>query len=90
MPFRLTDYLELVDWTDRILREDKRGAIPDNTPPILGRLNTETKHWLYLSKNFESPFKGLVGSVEKLKKVCKNLGYERTPVINGCKQYLPT
>ena len=28
LPFRLTDYLELVDWTGRILREDKRGAIP--------------------------------------------------------------
>ena len=25
LPFRLTDYLELVDWTGRILREDKRG-----------------------------------------------------------------
>ena len=90
LPFRLTDYLELVDWTGRILRDDKRGAIPENTPPILGRLNIETKHWLYLTKNFESPFKGLVGSVEKLKQVCEKLGYERTPGINGCKQYLPT
>ncbi|MBL1275708.1 MAG: transposase [Ectothiorhodospiraceae bacterium] len=90
LPFRLTDYLELVDWTGRILREDKRGAIPENMPPILGRLNIETKHWLYLSKNFESPFKGMVGSVEKLKQVCKNLGYVRTPGINGCKQYLPS
>ncbi|MBL1277810.1 MAG: transposase, partial [Ectothiorhodospiraceae bacterium] len=50
LPFRLTDYLELVDWTGRILRDDKRGAIPENTPPILGRLNIETKHWLYLTK----------------------------------------
>jgi len=87
---RLTLHLELVDWTGRILRDDKRGAIPENTPPILGRLNIETKHWLYLTKNFESPFKGLVGSVEKLKQVCEKLGYERTPGINGCKQYLPT
>ena len=30
LPFRLTDYLELVDWTGRILREDKRGAIDAN------------------------------------------------------------
>ena len=27
LPFRLTDYLELVDWTGRQIREDKRGAI---------------------------------------------------------------
>jgi hypothetical protein len=24
LPFRLTDYLELVDWTGRILRNDKK------------------------------------------------------------------
>lgn len=25
-PFRWNDYLELVDWSGRILREDKKGA----------------------------------------------------------------
>ncbi len=89
LPFRLTDYLELVDWTGRILREDKQGAIPENTPPILNRLNIESRHWLYLTKHFESPFKGLVGSVSKLKQVCRKLGYERTPGLSGCKQYFP-
>ena len=28
VPMRLTGYLELVDWTGRILREDKRGVLP--------------------------------------------------------------
>ena len=27
LPFRLLDYLELVDWTGRQIREDKRGSI---------------------------------------------------------------
>ncbi|VAW27025.1 hypothetical protein MNBD_BACTEROID06-159 [hydrothermal vent metagenome] len=57
--FWLTDYLELVDWTSQILREDKRGTIPENMPSILNRLNIESKHWLYLTKNVESPFKGM-------------------------------
>jgi hypothetical protein len=35
LSFRLTDYLELVDWTGRILRDGKRGAIPESTPQIL-------------------------------------------------------
>ena len=89
LPFRLTDYIELVDWTGRILREDKRGAISEQTPPVLQRLNIEPKHWLYLSKNFESPFKGMVGSVFKLKQTCVALGYERTPGLRGCKEFFP-
>ncbi len=39
LPFRLPDYLELVDWSGRIIREDKRGAIPDNLPALLQRLD---------------------------------------------------
>jgi hypothetical protein len=32
LPFRITDYQELVDWTGRILRDDKHGAIPESAP----------------------------------------------------------
>jgi hypothetical protein len=90
LPFRLTDYLELVDWTGRIMREDKRSAIPEHLPPILDRLNVDTTQWLYLTKNFESPFKGLVGSVFRLKQACKKLGYERTPGRRSCECFFPT
>ncbi|HED16742.1 MAG TPA: hypothetical protein ENI64_08025, partial [Gammaproteobacteria bacterium] len=79
LPFRLTDYLVLVDWSGRILREDKKGAISGTIPPVLERLNIEPKHWLYLTKHFESTFKGTVGSVFKLKQACVALGYVRTP-----------
>jgi hypothetical protein len=50
IPFRYTDYLELVDWTGRILRDDKRGAIPANLPTILIRLNINLRHRTYLEK----------------------------------------
>jgi len=43
LTFRLTDYLELLDWTGRIVRDDKRGAIPANTPAILDRLDIPTE-----------------------------------------------
>ena len=49
LPFRLTDYLEQVDWTGRIIRDDKRDAIPESTPQILHQFNIEPKHWCYLS-----------------------------------------
>jgi len=42
LPFSLNDYLELVDWTGRQIREDKRGHIDSDTPPILQRLGRST------------------------------------------------
>ena len=67
--FNLLDYIELVDWTGRQIREDKRGSIDTNTPPLLQRLNISPQHWLELSTNFEDRFKGLVGSRHSLKKL---------------------
>lgn len=37
--FSLTDYLELVDDTGRIIRNDKRGAISENSAKLLTKLN---------------------------------------------------
>jgi len=90
LPFRLTDYLELVDWSGRILREDKRGAIDSQVPDIITRLNIEPEHWAYLTQHFESRFKGLVGSAYKLKQVCKSFGYQRTPGIRNCLKFFPS
>jgi len=88
MPFRLSDYLELVDWTGRQLREGKRGTIAGDLPPILERLQIDPRHWLYLSGQFESRFKGLVGSGHRLKAACEALGYRRTPNLAACRQLL--
>lgn len=41
LPFRLADYLELVDWTGRILRNDKRGAISGGLRPLVERLQID-------------------------------------------------
>jgi len=87
LPYLLTDYIKLVDETGRVMRDDKRGFINGKTPPILNRLNIEAENWLYLTKNFESKLKGLVGSVTKLKQACIKLGYERTPCLSSCKHY---
>ena len=79
LPFRLTDYLALVDWTGRAIRDDKRGAIASSLPPLLERLNIEPKHWLYVTQHFESRCKGLVGTVYKVKQIASQLGYLRAP-----------
>src|SRR5690606_21023107 len=38
IPYTLRDYVALVDWSGRLIREDKRGAIDSGLPPILKRL----------------------------------------------------
>jgi hypothetical protein len=86
LPFRLDGYLELVDWTRRVLREDKRGSIPETHPPILERLRIDPKHWLYMTQGFESRFKGLVGTAFRLKAACARLGYKRTSNLNRCQR----
>jgi hypothetical protein len=87
LPFRLTDYLELVDWTGRILRDDKRGIIPESTPQILQQLNIDPKQGCYLSKNFESQFKSLVGTSYHIKQACEQLGKQWVHGIRACEKF---
>ncbi|TNC91496.1 MAG: transposase [Thalassolituus sp.] len=64
---RLTDYLDLVDWTGRQIRDNKRGSISEAEPAIMNRLGIDSEHWLYITQNFESEFKGIVGAVNEVK-----------------------
>lgn len=52
--FSLEDYLNLVDTTGRIIRQDKRGAIPLHFPAILERLTIEPTTWLNNATQFEA------------------------------------
>ncbi|WP_394170331.1 transposase, partial [Saccharospirillum alexandrii] len=79
LPFRLQDYLELIDWTGRQIRDDKRGSINNCIPPILERLNIDAEHWVYNTQHFESQFKGLVGTAISIKAKFQQFGYQRTP-----------
>lgn len=46
LPYTLQDYLLLLDWTGRVRRYDKRGAIAADEPPILSRLGIERRSFL--------------------------------------------
>ena len=54
--YSLSDYLQLVDYTGRIIREGKRGSIDSKLPPILTRLGISSSDWLQNSQYFERPF----------------------------------
>jgi hypothetical protein len=86
LPFRLTDYLELADWTGRILRDDKRGSISAQLPPILERLHIDPKQWLVCANQFERHFKGLVGNADAVQTACEHLQRKRASGITHCRQ----
>ncbi|MBX2859470.1 MAG: transposase [Cellvibrionaceae bacterium] len=54
--FALDDYLALVDYTGRYVRDNKRGAIATHLPPILQRLNIDRKTWLNNATGFEKNY----------------------------------
>ena len=83
---KLTDYLELVDCTGRIIRNDKRGYISDKAETILTRLNLEEDQWLEMTQHFEQQFKNFAGGEFKVRQSCQHFGYQRPPGLSACKR----
>jgi len=54
--FYLKDYLELVDFTGRAIRDDKTGHINNTLPPILDRLSITHKSWFKNCQHFEEVY----------------------------------
>ena len=86
IPFVLSDYLALVDWSGRIIREDKKGHIPEHLQDILQQLDIDPRNWVYLTNNFEHPFKNLVGTVHHVRKTCEGIAKNRVHGIKQCEK----
>lgn len=84
LPFRLNDYLELVEWTGRQMRDDKSGSIDAQLPPILQRLGLEGKQWHYLTRHFESRFKSLAGAAQTVRKACDHFNRRWVHGLSHC------
>jgi len=82
---KLSDYLNLVDNTGRIVRNDKRGAINSGAEKVLDRLDIDEDQWLEMTSNFEERFSSLVGGESSLRIACANLHYQRPPGLATCK-----
>jgi hypothetical protein len=52
LPLKLNQYLQLLDWTGRQVRTNKRGAIPSQLKPILERLQLSGVCWVDLVDSF--------------------------------------
>jgi len=69
--YTLKDYLELIDWVGRSVRNDKRGAIDQKEPPILNRLGLNTDEFIdhVLTKNEHVHYPCATGPLDRLKEL---------------------
>jgi len=72
--FTLIDYLELVDWTGRMIRDDKRGAISAEMPALLTVLGLNSETWCMLANDFGKTYHGAVGSLKELELFAEHTG----------------
>lgn len=63
----LSDYLQLLEWTGRQGRKEKRGKIPERLAPLLERLGIEEGMWCDLVWNFKRYYGSRAGSPETLR-----------------------
>ena len=90
LPLRLLDYLELVEWTGRQLRDGKRGTMSVNTPSLLRRLRIAPAAWMNMSRHFEAQFKTCIGNATQVARVCERRGQRWVQGIRACRAAFPT
>ena len=56
------EYFELVDWSGRLIREDKKGAIPNDIADIMQRMQLKQSGWGKMMKSFSQSFGVAVGA----------------------------
>jgi len=66
--------LQLLDWTGRAVRADKRGAVPADLRPILERLQVNADAWVDTVDRFGRMFRRAVGRVSSLAALAAHRG----------------
>jgi hypothetical protein len=61
LPLSVLDYIELLDWTARHAKPGKRGATPEQLPPVVARLGIEAESWCELVNGFGRLFHHVAG-----------------------------
>jgi hypothetical protein len=70
VPFAFDDYLELVDWTGRVIRSDKSGHIPSGHPKILNRLGIDAARFIGYSERLLQELGTAVGAPAAMINLC--------------------
>ena len=73
IPYYLSDYIALVDYTGRTLLENKRGQIPNHIVDVFTRLNLNPDSWFDELKHFRTKGRTAIGTVAQLKAFCQSI-----------------
>jgi len=76
IPFTLYDYLELADWSGRLINPKKRGSISTTEPKILAIMNIEQDRWLNTIQFFRRQYGSFAGSRASLLKCAHEHKYK--------------
>lgn len=74
LPIRTGEYLQLVEWTGRQLREGKHGAIHKDVPSILPSLDATSQRWAMRVNALGSGYWRFVGEAHDLIAVAESIG----------------
>ena len=66
LPITSEDYLDLIDWTARLARPDKRGSVDATEPPILRKLGLSERQWHQQMLGTETNYWRAIGSAQAL------------------------
>ena len=79
IPFAFDAYLEPVDATGRVIRENKKGYIPGETPRILERMHIDPEQFIATTARMLQQFSSTIGTPEHLTAHCvtRNIAFLR-------------
>lgn len=87
IPFHADDYIALVDWTGRAVRNDKRGSIPQDLAPVFERLNMDPDDRLAAVKSASHHYGIARGPLARLKQYAERLGKQWIRGQSYCKVF---
>ncbi len=90
LPFSTKDYIKLIEWTSLKFTKNKSGLSMKRAKAILDNFDISEEQWLFMTRNFESKFKNLVGSVLKLKSAAKSLKIKNCAGLSNCLKFFGT
>ncbi len=72
--FSLRDYLELIDWTSRCIREEKHSTIDRNSPRLFTQLDINQHEWLPNVTAMQSRYEKVMGSPRRMRHHAQSRG----------------